>query len=150
MKGQEGRLIAVKEVVFPTQGPNALTPDDKEKWREKSLKEVKALQKLNHENVIHYYGSNVSPDNSKISIYLELMSTSVSDELKKNGPFDSTKTLGYAHQIWQGLKHMHSKGVIHKDLKGTKIAIFCSFLLICLFYRCQPLTGCQKRKAEDY
>lgn len=87
----------------------------------KSLnREIDILQQLSHPHIVHYFG--FKQDGDSISIYMELMSGgSIAHRLKQYGRLEEPVIRKFSLQILAGLQFLHSKGVIHRDLKGANI-----------------------------
>ena len=83
-------------------------------------KEIRALQGLDHKNVIQMYShAKDKNDPSVVLIFMELMDISVKQYLKRTGPFPAHRVQKYAKQILAGLFYIHRKGLVHKDLSGS-------------------------------
>ncbi|KAM3142588.1 hypothetical protein pb186bvf_005247 [Paramecium bursaria] len=115
MNRQTGQVMAVKQVY-------------KGNMREKDEKvislqrEIELLSKLQHPNIVRYYGSENTSD--FLNIFLEFVSGgSVQSMLVKFGKFKENMIRIYLTQILNGLDYLHSKGVIHRDIKGANILI---------------------------
>ena len=86
------------------------------------ITEVKMYEQLNHSNIIKYYGSE-EIDNSYF-IYLEyLPSGSLKNIIDKYGGINEKLIRKYTKQILDGLKYLHDKGIIHRDIKCANILI---------------------------
>ena len=48
---------------------------------------------------------------------------SISSMLKKHGSFPEEIVINYTKQILEGLKYLHGKNVIHRDIKGANILV---------------------------
>ena len=71
---------------------------------------------------MRYYGSENTSD--FLNIFLEFVSGgSVQSMLVKFGKFKESMIRIYLTQILNGLDYLHSKGVIHRDIKGANILI---------------------------
>eukprot|EP00667_Euglena_gracilis_P017402 EG_transcript_18332 len=81
------------------------------------LREVKALQLLQqHPNVVTLY--EVFPHGGNIAMVMDLMKTDLAEVIQSSKsalPEDTTKS--YLVMLLRGIKHCHSNGVIHRDVK---------------------------------
>lgn len=84
--------------------------------------EMTLLRELDHENIVRYLGSSL--DSTNMNIFLEYIpGGSVSSMLKMYGVFEEPLARNFARQVLVGLKYLHSKGIIHRDIKGANILI---------------------------
>jgi len=94
-----------------------------------TLKEVEVLQRemqlyktLKHERIVNYYGT--IQDARSISIFMEFMEGgSIHDRLSREGAFTEEETSKYCQQILEGLAYLHTKNIIHRDIKGANILL---------------------------
>ncbi|KAJ3526316.1 hypothetical protein NMY22_g10214 [Coprinellus aureogranulatus] len=116
-----GEMIAVKQVELPQ------TPSDKSDSRQatvvQALKmESETLKDLDHPHIVQYLGFEETPTN--LSIFLEYVpGGSIGSVLKKHGKFDDVVTRSFTSQILDGLEYLHSKGILHRDLKSDNILV---------------------------
>ncbi|KAJ7932483.1 MAP kinase [Mycena leptocephala] len=116
-----GEMIAVKQVEIPR------TPSDKNDSRQvtvvQALKlESETLKVLDHPNIVQYLGFEETPAN--LSIFLEYVpGGSIGSCLLKHGRFDEDVTKSFTSQILGGLEYLHSKGILHRDLKSDNILV---------------------------
>ncbi|KAF5384954.1 hypothetical protein D9615_001445 [Tricholomella constricta] len=116
-----GEMIAVKQVEMPR------TASDKNDSRQvtvvQALKmESETLKDLDHPNIVQYLGFEETPDN--LSIFLEYVpGGSIGSCLLKHGKFDENVTKSFTSQILAGLEYLHSKGILHRDLKADNILV---------------------------
>jgi mitogen-activated protein kinase kinase kinase 3 len=77
---------------------------------------------LEHPNIIKFFGSEVL--NDTLFIYLEYIpGGSIKYLLNKYGNFSSKIIKIYLKQILDGLEYLHSKGVVHRDIKSANILV---------------------------
>lgn len=82
------------------------------------------LRGLDHPNIVKYLYTDVSPDKRGVDILLEYMpGGSVKNLLDKSGPFNEKLVKIFIRQILEGLKYLHSKGIIHRDLKCANVLV---------------------------
>ena len=122
MNSLTGELMAVKQVEL-----NPLVGKDKDsqihgKIVESFQMEMKLLSELHHDNIVTYLGS--STDNNNLNIFLEYVpGGSINSMLTNYGPFEEPLVRNFTRQILIGLNYLHSKSIIHRDIKGANILI---------------------------
>ena len=104
-----GEIMAVKEIRI--SDPKLMTP------AMKSIKEeMTVLEMLDHPNVVKYYGIEVHRD--KVYIFMEFCPGGSFANLLEHGRIaDETVVQVYAWEMLQGLAYLHSKAVVHRDVK---------------------------------
>lgn len=116
-----GEVMAVKQVERPQ------TVSDRSNSRlldiMQALKfESNTLKDLDHENIVQYLGYEES--SKYLSIFLEYVpGGTISSCLKKYGRFNQEVTKSFTSQILAGLEYLHSKGILHRDLKADNILV---------------------------
>ena len=82
--------------------------------------EIEILSKLNHKNIIKYYGSETQNEN--IKIYLEFIDMgSLTSLTKTYGNLKPQTVSNFTKQILKGLEYLHYHNIIHRDIKGDNI-----------------------------
>lgn len=114
-----GEMIAVKQTTISPQFVN------NRKTREimNSFKaEVETLKDLDHENIVQYLGFGRKGDT--YSIFLEYVSGgSVGHLIRSYGKFNESLIRYLTKQVLQGLCYLHSKGILHRDLKADNLLL---------------------------
>ncbi|KAG8065711.1 hypothetical protein GUJ93_ZPchr0004g39069 [Zizania palustris] len=111
-----GEMCAMKEVTL-------FMDDPKSKESAKQLgQEITLLSRLQHPNIVQYYGSETVDD--KLYIYLELVSGgSIHKLLQEYGQLGEPAIRSYTQQILSGLAYLHAKNTVHRDIKGANILV---------------------------
>lgn len=114
-------LMAVKQVEMPSNSGSAM--DAKKNNMIEALKhEITLLRDLKHPNIVQYLGSN--SDDEHLNIFLEYVAGgSVATMLVNYGSLPEGLISNFVRQILQGLNYLHSKDIIHRDIKGANILV---------------------------
>lgn len=92
--------------------------------RKRIKTEVKLLKDIEHKNIIKYHNSWVDREKQQIVFITEIMSSgSLKDYLRKNPMIRWSAVKRWCHQILDGLEFLHSRGIIHRDIKCDNIFI---------------------------
>ncbi|XP_075085653.1 mitogen-activated protein kinase kinase kinase 18-like [Nicotiana tabacum] len=90
-------------------------------------KEQKILSELSSPYIVSYKGYDVTKENDKFlfNLMMEYMSDgTITDEIRKQGGRINEQLIGYyTKQILLGLEYLHSRGVVHCDIKGQNILL---------------------------
>ncbi|KAF2294009.1 hypothetical protein GH714_006342 [Hevea brasiliensis] len=103
-----GFFFAVKEIRIENKGEI-----------DKIKQEVKLLCQFSHPNIVKYYGTE--EDESKVNIFLELVSTGSLRKVYKSFELEESQVSHYTKQILEGLKYLHERKVVHRDIKCANI-----------------------------
>ncbi|KAJ6495966.1 kinase-like domain-containing protein [Mycena vulgaris] len=125
-----GELMAVKQVNIP------LTDRHREDSRQVTVMEAlklesETLKVLDHPNIVRYLGFEETPATMSVQVFsadatpfMEYVpGGSIGSRLLKHGKFDEGVTKSFTSQILAGLDYLHSKGIIHQDLKSDNILV---------------------------
>ncbi|CDR43881.1 CYFA0S13e00254g1_1 [Cyberlindnera fabianii] len=127
MNALTGELMAVKQVELKPLIDDSKADSEKEKMVHQKIveslqHEMKLLSELHHDNIVTYLGS--STDENYVNIFLEYVpGGSLNSMLTNYGPFEEPLVRNFTRQILIGLNYLHSKNIIHRDIKGANILI---------------------------
>lgn len=86
------------------------------------VSEFKMLKKVQHKNVVTFLNVYLTRDKHEhLHAFYELCAASLADILTEELPVDQIKFVG--HQILSGLRHIHQKQVIHRDIKPQNVLV---------------------------
>ena len=108
---ETGRMVAIKQTKLIGTPKSQMTS---------MMMEIDLLKKLNHKHIVKYIGFYKTEEH--LNILTEFCeSGSLLQVMKKFGPL-SEKLVGmYTAQVLEGLKYLHSQGVIHRDIKAANL-----------------------------
>src|ERR1700761_2285961 len=120
MDSQRGLLMVVKQVELPTGSSQNV---ERKKGMLSALeREIELLKDLQHDNIVQYLDSSM--DNEHLNIFLEYVpGGSVTALLRNYGAFEEPLVKNFVRQILQGLSYLHSRDIIHRDIKGANILV---------------------------
>ncbi|KAI3777337.1 hypothetical protein L1987_47137 [Smallanthus sonchifolius] len=110
-----GYFIAVKEVSLLDQG---------ELGKQSVFQleqEIALLSQFEHDNIVRYHGTD--KDDSKLYIFLELVTKGSLLSLYQRYRLQDCQVSSYTRQILHGLKYLHDRGVVHRDVKCANILV---------------------------
>eukprot|EP00536_Pseudo-nitzschia_multiseries_P016673 jgi/Psemu1/263806/estExt_Genewise1Plus.C_11940008 len=138
------REYAIKKVLI--RSDPKLPQSDFTKRLKRTLREVKSLALLDHSNIVRYYTACAEDEEltaaeatilQRYILYIQMQFCSqktladfLSNEEARKGPsgssiggIDIPYALSLFLQTCQGVKHVHSQGLIHRDLKPNNVFI---------------------------
>lgn len=133
MNSENGEMIAIKKIA------NAF---DNHMDSKRTLREIKLLKHLDHENVIGIRDVIPPPIRevfNDVYIATELMDTDLHQIIRSNQELSEEHCQYFLYQILRGLKYIHSANVIHRDLKPSNLLLNANCdLKICDFGLARP------------
>ena len=109
---KNGRKVAVK-ILSP-----GLMSDDK--LLSRFEREITILKRLNHPNIVKYYGGGIENNQRYYAMQL-IDGGSLQDVLKKRGKLTWEQAIHVGRQVCSALEHAHNAGIIHRDLKPANL-----------------------------
>ncbi|KAG1862189.1 kinase-like protein, partial [Suillus subluteus] len=118
-----GEMFAVKQVEIPIAASTSDRKDNRQVESVQALKtEIEMLKDLDHPHIVQYLGFEETK--TFLSIFLEYVpGGSIGRRLRDHGKFDEEVTKLFTGQILEGLEYLHSKNIIHRDLKADNILL---------------------------
>uniref|UniRef100_A0A7N0RFZ0 mitogen-activated protein kinase kinase kinase n=1 Tax=Kalanchoe fedtschenkoi TaxID=63787 RepID=A0A7N0RFZ0_KALFE len=83
--------------------------------------EISLLSRFEHENIVQYLGTD--KDDTKLFIFLELVTKGSLLSLYQKYHLQDSQVSAYTRQILHGLKYLHERNVIHRDIKCANILV---------------------------
>ncbi|KAK7275702.1 hypothetical protein RIF29_16824 [Crotalaria pallida] len=111
----DGFFFAVKEVSLLDQGSQG----------QQSVfqleQEIALLSQFEHENIVQYYGTEMNESN--LYIFIELVTKGSLASLYRRYNLRDSQVSAYTRQILHGLKYLHDRNVVHRDIKCANILV---------------------------
>ncbi|CAL5397780.1 unnamed protein product [Camellia sinensis] len=92
----------------------------------RTLREIKLLRHMDHENVIAIKDIIRPPlkeNFNDVYIVYELLDTDLHQIIRSNQPLNDDHCRYFLYQILRGLKYVHSANVLHRDLKPSNLLL---------------------------
>ncbi|EDV28610.1 uncharacterized protein TRIADDRAFT_49618 [Trichoplax adhaerens] len=76
-------------------------------------------------------------ENDTVNIFMELVTGgTIANVIKNFGPLDEKIFSRYTMQILQGLKYVHDRNIIHRDIKGSNVMLMPSGVIKLIDFGC--------------
>ncbi|MEV7984075.1 protein kinase [Micromonospora sp. NPDC085948] len=112
------RDVAIKELVPPP----GLTDEERREMRERSLREARAIARLNHSNVVRIFDV-LRTDGDPWIVMEYVASKSLQDTLAEDGPVSVARTVEIGLGVLGALSAAHKAGVMHRDVKPGNVLL---------------------------
>lgn len=111
----QGKIVALKKVRFDNLEPESVRF---------MAREIHILRRLDHPNVIKLEGLVTSRMSCSLYLVFEYMEHDLAGLASHPGlKFTESQVKCYVQQLLRGLDHCHSRGVLHRDVKGSNLLI---------------------------
>jgi len=125
-----GAIIAVKQIKIKKSNH-----DEAQKAYDSVREEVRILRELDHLNIVKFIGTSF--EKSVVNIFMELVpGGTIQKLLKTYGPFKEELFKNYTTQIMKGIEYIHSKNVVHRDIKGGNIMVMVDGVIKLIDFGC--------------
>ncbi|XP_074264137.1 putative serine/threonine-protein kinase At1g54610 [Silene latifolia] len=112
---ETGKVVAMKKVRFVNMDPESVRF---------MAREIVILRKLDHPNIMKLEGLVTSRMSGSLYLVFEYMEHDLAGLLASPGnKFTEAQIKCYMKQLLSGLEHCHSRGVLHRDIKGSNLLI---------------------------
>ncbi|KAJ9568570.1 hypothetical protein OSB04_004536 [Centaurea solstitialis] len=112
---EAGRIVALKKVRFDNFEPESVRF---------MAREIVILRRLDHPNIMKLDGIITSRLSCSIYLVFEYMEHDISGLLSSpDVKFTEPQIKCYMKQLLSGLNHCHSRGVMHRDIKGANLLV---------------------------
>lgn len=112
------RDVAIKELVPPP----SLTDEERREMRERSLREARAIARLNHINVVRIFDV-LRTDGDPWIVMEYVASKSLQDTLAEDGPVSPARAVEIGLGVLGALNAAHKAGVMHRDVKPGNVLL---------------------------
>ncbi|KAK2461978.1 hypothetical protein APHAL10511_006441 [Amanita phalloides] len=122
LNASTGEVVAIKQVELLSSAVGRSISRKQRDIIESFKIENDMLKDLDHTHIVKYLGYEES--NQHLSIFLEYVpGGTIKSCLNKYGRFRDDVTKSFTSQLLSGLKYLHFKGIIHRDLKADNILL---------------------------
>ncbi|XVF30161.1 hypothetical protein REPUB_Repub16aG0033200 [Reevesia pubescens] len=112
---ETGKTVAMKKVRFVNMDPESVRF---------MAREIIILRKLDHPNVMKLEALVTSRMSGSLYLVFEYMEHDLAGLAANPGvKFTEPQIKCYMQQLFHGLEHCHSRGVLHRDIKGSNLLI---------------------------
>ena len=87
------------------------------------LREFCALMVLSHPNIINLKGYRYNFKIDRFEIYMECMEKTLEKRINSSTPIPPQTIKSYILQLLKGLRYIHSRGFMHRDVSSTNIMV---------------------------
>ncbi|KAL9451764.1 hypothetical protein AB3S75_013351 [Citrus x aurantiifolia] len=139
---ENNKLVALKKVRFTNMDPESVRF---------MAREIIILRRLDHPNIMKLEGLITSRVSGSLYLVFEYMEHDLAGLAATPGvKFTEAQIKCYMKQLLHGLEHCHSRGILHRDIKGSNLLIDYNGILkigdfgLANFFKCsqkQPLTS---------
>ncbi|XP_047328192.1 protein IMPAIRED IN BABA-INDUCED STERILITY 1-like [Impatiens glandulifera] len=112
---ETGKIFALKKIRFDNLDPESVRF---------MAREIKILRKFDHPNIIKLEGLIASRLSCSLYLVFEYMDHDIAGLISNpDCNFTESQVKCYMKQFLMGIEHCHSKGVMHRDVKGANLLV---------------------------
>ncbi|CAH8371653.1 unnamed protein product [Eruca vesicaria subsp. sativa] len=112
---ETGQIVAMKKVRFANMDPESVRF---------MAREINILRKLDHPNVMKLQCIVTSKLSGSLHLVFEYMEHDLSGlSLRPDVKFTEPQIKCFMKQLLCGLEHCHSRGILHRDIKGSNLLV---------------------------
>jgi serine/threonine protein kinase len=121
MNETTGELMAVKQVEIKSDAASQEKEREKEGLRILD-NEIFITQHLDHPHVVSYFGHERTQTSMSV-FFSYIAGSSIGSLVRKHGKLQESLTSSLTRQTLEGLAYLHSKGILHRDLKSDNVLL---------------------------
>eukprot|EP00271_Cylindrocystis_brebissonii_P003197 TRINITY_DN13955_c0_g1_i1.p1 TRINITY_DN13955_c0_g1~~TRINITY_DN13955_c0_g1_i1.p1 ORF type:complete len:1657 (-),score=354.72 TRINITY_DN13955_c0_g1_i1:709-5679(-) len=112
-----GEIMAVKQLKL-AEG------DDKSQHMQALEREISLYRKMRHKHIVGYIDMERDVTSGSLYVFLEFVSGgSIHSMLERFGKFSEPLVRIYTRQLLLGLRYLHEKHIVHRDIKGGNVLV---------------------------
>ncbi|MQM16066.1 hypothetical protein Taro_049022 [Colocasia esculenta] len=112
---ETGKVVALKKVRFVNMDPESVRF---------MAREIHILRRLDHPNIVKLEGLVTSKMSCSLYLVFEYMEHDLAGLAATPGiKFTEPQVKCYMQQLLSGLEHCHSRGILHRDIKGSNLLL---------------------------
>ncbi|KAJ6762193.1 PROTEIN KINASE SUPERFAMILY PROTEIN [Salix koriyanagi] len=112
---ETGKIVAMKKVRFVNMDPKSVRF---------MAREIVILRRLDHQNVMKLEGIATSRMSGSLYLVFEYMEHDLAGLAANPGiKYTEAQIKCYMQQLLRGLEHCHTRGILHRDIKGSNLLI---------------------------
>ncbi|KAK7254556.1 MAP kinase kinase kinase [Aureococcus anophagefferens] len=112
---RNGELFACKRI--------GLAPDAGAAELHELESEIRLLKTIDHKHVVRYLGTELRRSEGLMYLFLDAPGGSIASMLAQFGVFSEVLIRIYVTQILRGVRYLHDRKIVHRDIKGGNVLV---------------------------
>ncbi len=120
----------IHNILLGQRGEERVNLEDKRAAYEKFYHECVLLSRIRHPNIVQFMGVHYGPQSDygrELTLVMERLYMNLYDCLHHYPKIEIWQKVSILLDISQGLLHLHSRGVVHRDLTAANVLLTTSF-----------------------